>query len=93
MTFDELGLAPEILRAVTQEGYVDPTPVQELAIPHVLAGRERIEHAVREHETALEDEGVVDDRRARALLPVLRQKAPGLVDECAQWRSNVAGAR
>src|SRR3954468_8465250 len=45
MTFDELGLSPEILRAVAQEGYVDPTPVQELAIPHVLAGRDLMARA------------------------------------------------
>src|SRR4051794_3586308 len=45
MTFDELGLAPEILRAVAQEGYSDPTPVQELAIPHVLAGSDLMARA------------------------------------------------
>ncbi len=45
MTFDELGLAPEILRAVAHEGYVDPTPVQELAIPHVLAGSDLMARA------------------------------------------------
>ena len=40
MSFDKLGLSPEILRAVREEGYVEPTPVQEQAIPYVLAGRD-----------------------------------------------------
>ena len=38
--FAALGLAPELLRAVAQEGYTEPTPVQREAIPHVLAGRD-----------------------------------------------------
>ena len=38
MTFAELGLSPEILRAVTESGYTEPTPIQEQAIPAVLAG-------------------------------------------------------
>ena len=40
MTFDRLGLEPELLRAVGEEGYTDPTPVQHQAIPLVLAGRD-----------------------------------------------------
>jgi ATP-dependent RNA helicase RhlE len=40
MSFDTLGLSPEILRAVREEGYVEPTPVQEQSIPYVLAGRD-----------------------------------------------------
>ena len=31
MRFDELGLAPEILRAITEEGYTNPTPIQAQA--------------------------------------------------------------
>ncbi len=38
MTFDSLGLAPALLKAVAAEGYTPPTPVQAQAIPHVLAG-------------------------------------------------------
>ena len=38
MSFDTLGLTPELVRAVTDEGYTEPTPVQEQAIPLVLAG-------------------------------------------------------
>ena len=40
MSFDTLGLAPELLRAVADEGYTDPTPVQREMIPLVLAGRD-----------------------------------------------------
>jgi ATP-dependent RNA helicase RhlE len=40
MSFDALGLAPELLRAVTDQGYTEPTPVQREAIPLVLAGRD-----------------------------------------------------
>ena len=40
MSFDSLGLAPELLRAVAAEGYTEPTPVQAEAIPHVLARRD-----------------------------------------------------
>ena len=40
MSFDTLGLAPELLRAVAAEGYTEPTPVQAEAIPHVLERRD-----------------------------------------------------
>ena len=40
MRFDELGLAPELLRAVSEEGYTEPTPIQAQAIPIVLAGQD-----------------------------------------------------
>ncbi|HEX6139791.1 MAG TPA: DEAD/DEAH box helicase [Candidatus Limnocylindria bacterium] len=40
MTFSALGLAPELLRAVSAQGYTEPTPVQRQAIPLVLAGRD-----------------------------------------------------
>jgi ATP-dependent RNA helicase RhlE len=39
-TFESLGLAPALLRALDAEGYKAPTPIQEQAIPHVLAGRD-----------------------------------------------------
>ena len=40
MSFDQLGLAPPLLRTVTAAGYTTPTPIQAQAIPHVLAGRD-----------------------------------------------------
>ncbi len=38
MTFDELGLAEPLLRAVHEYGYTTPTPIQAQAIPAVLSG-------------------------------------------------------
>jgi ATP-dependent RNA helicase RhlE len=38
MTFATLGLSEPILKAVANEGYTVPTPIQAQAIPHVLAG-------------------------------------------------------
>jgi ATP-dependent RNA helicase RhlE len=40
MLFTDLGLKPELLRAVTDKGYDTPTPIQIQAIPAVLAGRD-----------------------------------------------------
>jgi ATP-dependent RNA helicase RhlE len=40
MSFDRLGLSPELLRVVAQQGYTEPTPVQTESIPLVLAGRD-----------------------------------------------------
>ncbi len=40
MSFDSLGLAPELLRALAEHGYETPTPVQTQSIPVVLAGRD-----------------------------------------------------
>ncbi|QQG35272.1 MAG: DEAD/DEAH box helicase [Micavibrio aeruginosavorus] len=42
MNFEELGLGPEIVRAVTERGYTTPTPIQEQAIPHILMARDVI---------------------------------------------------
>jgi ATP-dependent RNA helicase RhlE len=36
--FEDLGLSPEILRALNDQGYVHPTPIQAKAIPVVLQG-------------------------------------------------------
>jgi len=40
MSFQSLGLKPELLRAIEECGYTTPTPVQSQAIPVVLAGRD-----------------------------------------------------
>jgi ATP-dependent RNA helicase RhlE len=40
MLFEELGLAPHLLRALAAKNYTEPTPIQAAAIPHVLAGRD-----------------------------------------------------
>lgn len=38
MSFDTLGLSAELLRAVAEQGYSEPTPVQSKAIPVILEG-------------------------------------------------------
>ncbi len=40
MNFDELSLAPELVRAVKELGYDEPTPIQGMAIPEALAGKD-----------------------------------------------------
>ena len=39
-TFDQLDLIEPLLRAVRDEGYTNPTPIQEAAIPDLIAGRD-----------------------------------------------------
>ncbi len=39
-TFADIGLSEELLRAVSESGYVHPTPIQEHAIPWVMMGRD-----------------------------------------------------
>ena len=39
-SFQALGLMPELVRAVADEGYTSPTPVQAQAIPVILEGRD-----------------------------------------------------
>ena len=38
MSFDSLGLSAALLRAVSEQGYTSPTPIQSKVIPVVLAG-------------------------------------------------------
>jgi ATP-dependent RNA helicase RhlE len=40
MQFSDLNLIDPLMRAITQEGYTSPTPIQQEAIPHVLEGRD-----------------------------------------------------
>lgn len=40
MKFDDLGLSPEVLKAVVDAGYEQPTPIQEKAIPYILQNRD-----------------------------------------------------
>ena len=39
MSFTDLGLMPELLRAVADKGYDTPSAIQVQAIPAVLSGR------------------------------------------------------
>ncbi len=40
MSFESLGLAPFLLRALSEQGYENPTPIQQQAIPLALAGHD-----------------------------------------------------
>ncbi|MGH8729730.1 MAG: DEAD/DEAH box helicase [Burkholderiales bacterium] len=45
MSFSKLGLSEELVRAVTEHGYTQPTPIQLQAIPAVLAGGDLLARA------------------------------------------------
>jgi ATP-dependent RNA helicase RhlE len=40
MSFDSLGLSAELLRAISEKGYSQPTPIQQQAIPEILQGHD-----------------------------------------------------
>ncbi len=40
MSFEQLGLSPEIMRAIVDQGYIEPTPIQKQAIPSILEGKD-----------------------------------------------------
>ena len=69
MSFDSLGLNPEILRAIAEQGYVEPTPIQQQAIPAVLQGRDLMASA--QTGTGLYPAAV----RAAGKKPAARQKS------------------
>ena len=39
MTFEDLGLRPEVLQALNDLGFEKPTPIQEEAIPELLSSQ------------------------------------------------------
>ena len=65
-SFAELGLLPELLRAISDQGYSDPTPIQRQAIPAVLSGRDIMGSA----QTGT-------GKTASFALPILQRLAPG----------------
>jgi ATP-dependent RNA helicase RhlE len=66
MSFEQLGLTPELLRAVAEEGYTEPTPIQVQAIPVILQGRDVMAQA----QTGT-------GKTAGFTLPVLQKLQPG----------------
>lgn len=45
MTFEHFGLCPEILTAINIQGYTEPTPIQQQAIPIILEGHDLLARA------------------------------------------------
>ncbi|HUP54837.1 MAG TPA: DEAD/DEAH box helicase [Methylomirabilota bacterium] len=69
MSFATLGLAPEFLRAVADQGYTEPTPVQAESIPLVLEGRDLMANA----QTGT-------GKTAAFVLPMLQNMGPPNID-------------
>lgn len=67
-TFNDLGLKPEILRAVEDLGFVTPTPIQQKAIPYLLEHRNDL--------VAFAQTGT--GKTAAFGLPVLQHVEPGI---------------
>ena len=42
MSFDSLGLDASILKAVADQGYTEPTPIQKASIPVIISGKDVI---------------------------------------------------
>ncbi|HVM31338.1 MAG TPA: DEAD/DEAH box helicase [Candidatus Limnocylindrales bacterium] len=81
MSFDRLGLTPELVRAVEQQGYTEPTPVQRESIPLILEGRDLLAGAqtgtgktaafvlpILQRLNQSADAGSINRRRVRALV-------------------------
>ena len=66
VSFQSLGLAPELLKAVEEQGYTEPTPIQCEAIPAGLEGRDVVGSA----QTGT-------GKTAAFLLPILQRLAGG----------------
>ena len=45
MSFQHFGLSTEILRAINEQGYEKPVPIQDQAMPLILGGRDIIASA------------------------------------------------
>ncbi len=70
MLFSQLGLSQPILRAVEQEGYTTPTPIQAQTIPHAIAGRDVLG-------TARTGTG----KTAAFALPILQRLSTAVIDK------------
>jgi ATP-dependent RNA helicase RhlE len=93
MSFEDLGLEPELLRAVVAKGYTTPTPIQSQAIPVVLSGRDLVAGAqTGTGKTAgfvlplLQLLGAAHGRRPRALvLTPTRELAAQIADNAVEY--------
>jgi len=83
MSFSNLGLSDAIVRAVTERGYTEPTPIQLQAIPAVLSGGDLLAGA----QTGT-------GKTAGFTLPILHllseAKGDRTVDRCRMERQEIA---
>ncbi|HVO48903.1 MAG TPA: DEAD/DEAH box helicase [Steroidobacteraceae bacterium] len=100
MTFADLGLKPELLRAVAEKGYTDPTPIQAQAIPAVLSGSDVLAGAqTGTGKTAafvlpiLQKLNAVSGRLPRALVLTPTRELAAQVAESARSYGKFAGLR
>lgn len=100
MTFDELGLSAPLLRAIEEKGYRQPSPIQAVAIPAVLSGRDLMAAAqTGTGKTAgftlpilelLHAKGVTHPHRIRALvLTPTRELAAQVVESIATYGAHL----
>ena len=100
MTFDELGLSAPLLRAIEEKGYRQPSPIQAVAIPAVLSGRDLMAAAqTGTGKTAgftlpilelLHAKGVAHPHRIRALvLTPTRELAAQVVESIATYGAHL----
>ena len=100
MTFADLGLKPELLRALAEKGYTDPTPIQAQAIPSVLSGSDVLAGAqTGTGKTAafvlpiLQKLNAVSGRLPRALVLTPTRELAAQVAESARSYGKFAGLR
>lgn len=93
MSFDKLGLLPEILSAVKTRGYEESTPIQKKAIPSILAGHDLLGKAqTGTGKTAaftlpmlqLLNSRKMPDKKIRALVLVPTRELAAQVEECVR---------
>lgn len=99
-TFADLGLPQSILDAVTEMGYVTPSPIQQACIPHLLNGRDVLGMAqTGSGKTAAFSLPIlaqidVEKRHPQMLVMApTRELAIQVADACEQFTKNIRGIR
>ncbi|QBQ62905.1 DEAD/DEAH box helicase [Actinobacillus indolicus] len=100
LTFADLGLPQSILNAVTEMGYVTPSPIQQACIPHLLNGRDVLGMAqTGSGKTAafsLPLLAQIDPEQRHPQMLVMaptRELAIQVADACEQFSKNMKGIR